>query len=659
MRWAVRLWNRDPNAAIVVFALFVAAMVGVSALVVKLVPDTRTVSGATIRDYSLEMVAANVDYGGGNVWNAWTFNGTVPGPALKVRVGEVLRVKVTNKLDLTHSFHTHLTNYTFENDGSQANIIAGKGQGAMIAPGGAYTYEFQPTTPGIYYYYCHSADGGLHIAHHIHQGLYGAIIVEAPDQPPMRQEVIFMGEIGSHTTGKVPPFIMNGIGLPGGEAVLEAVFKQQGFAGVAAQLNKTVPAFNMKVNEPIKLHVINIGDVEHTFHVHSATHVSLGVLGGRPWPANVLPLDAGAANTLLVNFSTPGLWLFHCNGSVTLTHQYLDDNPTGTPSDTYNVAITVTDDDGGIGSATAPVVVNNVNPVATASAAPNPQYWGLNVNFTGTVTDVGTLDTHTFAWDFGDATSGSGASTAHAYANPGPYTAKLTVTDDDTGKDEKTLAITIKKRETTLVYNGETTAVFGFGSILSAKLSDAVVAAAPIGGRTITFTVNAVNYTGTTAISGQTNNVTLNPFPPLMPGTYTITVNFAGDSHYLPSSTTATLTVTNTVGCKVTAGTLRSANNGRGGFNVQADGPTAIKGELQFQNDSLNFHAPTMTALGCSADRTKAWFAGVGRDGKNFVAYVEDNGEPGRDDIFKIWVNGVPQNGNGALSGGNVQIHKK
>jgi len=281
------------------------------------------------------------------------------------------------------------------------------------------------------------------------------------------------------------------------------------------------------------------------------------------------------------------------------------------------------------------------------------------VNFTGTVTDVGTLDTHTFAWDFGDATSGSGASTAHAYANPGPYTAKLTVTDDDTGKDEKTLAITIKKRETTLVYNGETTAVFGFGSILSAKLSDAVVAAAPIGGRTITFTVNAVNYTGTTAISGQTNNVTLNPFPPLMPGTYTITVNFAGDSHYLPSSTTATLTVTNTVGCKVTAGTLRSANNGRGGFNVQADGPTAIKGELQFQNDSLNFHAPTMTALGCSADRTKAWFAGVGRDGKNFVAYVEDNGEPGRDDIFKIWVNGVPQNGNGALSGGNVQIHKK
>ena len=51
------------------------------------------------------------------------------------------------------------------------------------------------------------------------------------------------------------------------------------------------------------------------------------------------------------------------------------------------------------------------------------------------------------------------------------------------------------------------------------------------------------------------------------------------------------------VGGKVTAGTLRSANNGRGGFNVQSN-PGGVKGELQFQNKSINFHAHTMTALG-------------------------------------------------------------
>ncbi len=280
----------------------------------------------------------------------------------------------------------------------------------------------------------------------------------------------------------------------------------------------------------------------------------------------------------------------------------------------------------------------------------------MNVNFTGSATDVGTLDTHTFAWDFGDATSGSGTSTSHAYANPGAYTAKLTVTDDDSGSNQKTVGITVKKRETSIVYTGDTTAVFGFGSLLSAKLSDSVVSGAPIGGRTVTFTVNGANYTGTTVVSGQTNNVTLNPFPPLMPGSYTVTVNFAGDSHYLASSTTGTLVVANN-DCKITGGNTRSANNGRGGFNVQPDG-AGVKGELQFQNNSIDFHAHTMTAVGCSPDKTKAWFAGVGTNGQTFVAYVEDNGEPGRNDIFKIWINGVAQNGNGALTGGNIQIHK-
>ncbi|HWO69286.1 MAG TPA: multicopper oxidase domain-containing protein [Actinomycetota bacterium] len=266
-----------------------------------------------VRTYELTIQAADIDYGGGNVWHAWTFNGTVPGPTLRVKVGEVLRVRVRNELDLVHSFHTHLTNYAFEMDGSQANVVTGQGTGSMIPPGGEYTYEFRPTTPGIFYYHCHSADGGLTITQHILQGLYGAIIVENPDEPPIRQEVLFMAEIGHETEGDVPAFIMNGLGLPGGEATLERIYEEGGVEAVRAQLGKTVPFFEATVGEPIELHVINIGSLEHTLHIHSATHTSLGVLGGRPWPANVVPLPSGAADTLLVDFSRPGLWLFHCH----------------------------------------------------------------------------------------------------------------------------------------------------------------------------------------------------------------------------------------------------------------------------------------------------------------------------------------------------------
>ena len=266
-----------------------------------------------VREYTLEIAPKDIDYGNGAVWHSWTFNGSVPGPTLKVKIGEVLRVRVINKHNLIHSFHTHLTNYPFEMDGTQANIIAGKGVGGMIPPGGEYTYEFTPTSSGIIYYHCHSADGGHHISEHILQGLYGAIVVEAPDEPPIRQEVVFMAEAGFDREGDAPLFIMNGLGIPGGEVTLEKIFEEKGFDGVAEQLGKTVPFYKVKVNEPIKLHVINIGNTVHSLHIHSATHVSLAVLGGRQWPANVLPLVPGAADTLLVNFSQPGLWLFHCH----------------------------------------------------------------------------------------------------------------------------------------------------------------------------------------------------------------------------------------------------------------------------------------------------------------------------------------------------------
>jgi FtsP/CotA-like multicopper oxidase with cupredoxin domain len=273
-----------------------------------------------VREYNLEIVPTDIDYGGGNVWHAWTFKdkdapeGTVPGPTIRAEVGERLVVNIENKLDLVHSFHTHLTNYDFEFDGSQANIIGDVGAGAMIPPGESYTYEFTPTEAGLYYYHCHSADGELDITTHIHQGLYGAIVIEDPDEPPIREEVVFMSEIGFDTEGDdLPPFIMNGLGLPGGEHALEAAYHDGGFEAVEAQLNKTVPAFTASTNEEMRVHVVNIGDQVHSFHAHSVKHISEGVLGDRAWPANLLPLIPGAADTLRLNFTKPGIWLFHCH----------------------------------------------------------------------------------------------------------------------------------------------------------------------------------------------------------------------------------------------------------------------------------------------------------------------------------------------------------
>ena len=307
-----------PALVVLATAVFVQLAVAIGLAVAFFAADGA--DAQTVRDYELEIVPADIDYGGGNVWHAWTFKladapaGTVPGPTLTVTVGEKLRVHVTNKLDLTHSFHTHLTGYDQVFDGSQANIISGAESGAMIPPGGEFTYEFEPKEAGIYYYHCHSADGGLMISQHIHQGLYGAIIVEGRNDPPVRDEVIFMGEMGHETEGDaVPPYIMNGMGLPGGEHALEGAYVAGGFDAVAAQLNKTVPAIEAEVGEQLRVHVINIGDQIHSFHAHNVDHISEQALDGRMWPANVLPLIPGAADTLRLTFTNTGIWLFHCH----------------------------------------------------------------------------------------------------------------------------------------------------------------------------------------------------------------------------------------------------------------------------------------------------------------------------------------------------------
>jgi Ca2+-binding RTX toxin-like protein len=131
--------------------------------------------------------------------------------------------------------------------------------------------------------------------------------------------------------------------------------------------------------------------------------------------------------------------------SFELTHQYLDDNPSGTESDDYTIGLTITDDDTGTSSASTTVTVNNVAPVITelVSSAPTVGDAGEAepVTISALFTDVGSLDTHTATIDWGDGittaaiiseSDGSGSITgAHAYSSGGIYDIEVTLADDD------------------------------------------------------------------------------------------------------------------------------------------------------------------------------------------------------------------------------------
>ncbi|KKK93075.1 hypothetical protein LCGC14_2696510, partial [marine sediment metagenome] len=143
--------------------------------------------------------------------------------------------------------------------------------------------------------------------------------------------------------------------------------------------------------------------------------------------------------------------------SFEISHQYLDDDPTATPSDDYDIVITVTDDDTGQDTDQTTITVNNVPPVIEEifSSAPGVGDAAEDEDVTvwGSFTDVGTLDTHDAEIDWGDGivtaaviveAGGSGTFTGtHAYEYGGIYTVTVTLVDDDTGTDVATATAVI------------------------------------------------------------------------------------------------------------------------------------------------------------------------------------------------------------------------
>src|SRR5918995_3761420 len=131
----------------------------------------RLASGRVLREWTLIAGDKEIEVAPGVHYPAWVYNGRVPGPTLRAREGELLRVRFVNGSEHPHTIHFHGLHAAFM-DG-MPGVGENRG-GGLIRPGERFTYEFDAAPFGIHHYHCHASPLSAHIA----KGLYGLFIVD-------------------------------------------------------------------------------------------------------------------------------------------------------------------------------------------------------------------------------------------------------------------------------------------------------------------------------------------------------------------------------------------------------------------------------------------------------------------------------------------------
>lgn len=263
------------------------------------------VQSQATRDYTLTARPSTVDVGPGRPWATWMYNGQFPGPEIRVREGERLRVTLENRLPEPTTIHWHGLPVPNGMDG-----VPGVTQPA-VAPNESFTYEFVAGPAGTYFYHSH-------VGLQLDRGLVGPLIVEEADpfaSTLADRELVVM--LDDWLEGAPEAALEQTTGGPhgggmGGRAGMMGTFDGPAYAGFL--INGRVDArepIRLGRGDRVRLRIVNAS---------AATTFRLGVTGHRllvthadgqavdPVEAGTLTIGMGERYDVLLRGDTPGAW---------------------------------------------------------------------------------------------------------------------------------------------------------------------------------------------------------------------------------------------------------------------------------------------------------------------------------------------------------------
>ena len=238
--------------------------------------EPRMENGYKVYDITVEEIKWEVEPG--KLVDAMAYNGQVPGPMIRVREGDRVLMKVTNKLNESTAVHFH--GLELPNDMDGVPFITQP----PIKPGESFEYKFTVPNAGSHMYHSHHNS-----AEQVSRGLLGAFIVEPKvPNPAHRSDVDVIMVLNDGALG----YTLNGKGFPATEPIVA------------------------KLGQTVRIRYMNEGMMIHPMHLHGM-HMTVIAKDGwdqpAPWKCDTLNVAPGERWDVLVKCNNKGTWAFHCH----------------------------------------------------------------------------------------------------------------------------------------------------------------------------------------------------------------------------------------------------------------------------------------------------------------------------------------------------------
>jgi len=192
----------------------------------------------------------------GVTYDYWTFNGTVPGPFIRLRLNQTVEMHILNPANstMTHSIDSHAVLGT-----------GGGGAYSQTPPGGESVFQFKALRVGLFMYHCATPD----IPSHIANGMYGLILVEPPGGLPKVDREFYIAQGEFYTLGPFGQKGFQGYSVQKADAETPDYVVFNGMVGSMTG-NRTL---QVKVGETVRIFFLNAGP-----NLDSSLHIIGGML---------------------------------------------------------------------------------------------------------------------------------------------------------------------------------------------------------------------------------------------------------------------------------------------------------------------------------------------------------------------------------------------